>query len=135
MVRVAIDNNWQIQHSDKVLAQAKIPQIGPARSMYPNILADSEIPQSEKELTRLEDDAIFLMMAGTDAPAQALAITLFHILNNPNVYARLKEELFTISDPDTVSTLEQFQRLPYLVSNFLFIARYFLSLTKSRLQP
>ncbi|CAI7578735.1 unnamed protein product [Penicillium pancosmium] len=116
MVGVALNDHWQIQHSEKVLPQAEIPQIVRSRSMYPNILADSEIPQSEKELTRLEDDAIFLMMAGTDAPAQAIAITLFHVLNNPNVYDRLKEELFTIPDSNKVPTLEQFQHLPYLTA-------------------
>lgn len=57
------------------------------------------------------------MMAGTDAPAQAIAITLFHILNNPNVYDRLKKTLFTIPNSNTVPTLEQLQSLPYLVSS------------------
>lgn len=78
--------------------------IGTVKSTYTNNLADPEIPQSENGLERLEDDAIFLMMIGTDAPAQALAITLFHILNNPKVYERLKEELFTTPDSTTVPT-------------------------------
>jgi hypothetical protein len=133
MVKVAVDDQRQIKHK-KTLPQVEIPHVGTARSIYPNILADSEVPQSEKELKRLEDDAIFLMMADTDAPAQALAITLFHIVNNSNVYDRLKEELLTIPDPNTVPTLQQFKKLPYLVSSDLFPGLYSLSLMRSRLQ-
>jgi hypothetical protein len=87
------------------------------KAIYPTILADPEVPESEKDLSRLQDDAIFLMVAGTDLPAQALAITMFHILNNPKVYQKLKEELFSgIPDINTTPTLEELERLPYLVS-------------------
>jgi cytochrome P450 len=87
------------------------------KAIYPTILADPEVPESEKDLLRLQDDAIFLMVAGTDLPAQALAITMFHILNNPKVYQKLKEELFSgIPDINTTPTLEELERLPYLVS-------------------
>ncbi|KAJ6151045.1 hypothetical protein N7470_007639 [Penicillium chermesinum] len=85
------------------------------KAVYPSILADPSVPSSEKELSRLQDDAIFLMMAATDAPAQVLAITLFHILNNPAVYARLKEELFSALDnAREVPTFEQLENIPYL---------------------
>ncbi|KAJ5286982.1 hypothetical protein N7478_002668 [Penicillium angulare] len=66
-------------------------------------------------LRRLEDDAIFLMMAGTDAPAQVLAITIFHILNNPEVFKRLKTELVNgLPDITTTSTLEELESIHYL---------------------
>ncbi|CAI7605748.1 unnamed protein product [Penicillium manginii] len=88
-----------------------------SRAIYPTILADKEVPQSEKSLKRLQDDAIFLMIAGTDAPSQALAITIFHILNNPKVCEKLKYELFSrkpdIKSPATIAELE---KLPYLSS-------------------
>ncbi|KAJ6030653.1 uncharacterized protein N7446_000284 [Penicillium canescens] len=85
------------------------------KAIYPTILADPEVPESEKDLLRLQDDAIFLMVAGTDLPAQALAITMFHILNNTKVYQKLKEELFSgIPDINTTPTLDELERLPYL---------------------
>lgn len=88
------------------------------KSIYPTILRNEKVPTNEKELDRLADDAIFLIIAGTDAPAQALAITMFHILNNPQVYRRLKDELNKtlpgVSGPTSLSALE---RLPYLVMN------------------
>lgn len=87
-----------------------------SQAVYPSILADPDVPASEKELRRLQDDAIFLMMAATDAPAQVLAITIFHILNNPSVYERLRQELFSaIQDAKTIQAFKQFESIPYLV--------------------
>ncbi|THC93438.1 hypothetical protein EYZ11_007097 [Aspergillus tanneri] len=84
-------------------------------AIYPAILADPDVPPSEKISPRLEDDAIFLMMAGTDAPSQAIAITIFHILNNPAVHQKLKAELFAnVSDVTSTPTLELLEKLPYL---------------------
>ncbi|KAH7316957.1 cytochrome P450 [Stachybotrys elegans] len=85
------------------------------KTIYPSILANPDVPESEKELRRLEDDAIFLLMAGTDAPGQVLAITAFHVLNNPRVLQRLREELSSaIPDPSTLPDLVDLERLPYL---------------------
>ncbi|KAJ5088068.1 hypothetical protein N7456_011684 [Penicillium angulare] len=93
--------------------QASLP-VTP-NAIYPAILADPDVPPSDKKLRRLEDDAIFLMMAGTDAPAQVLAITIFHILNNPEVSKRLKTELVNgIPDITTAPTLEELERIHYL---------------------
>ena len=86
-------------------------------AIYPAILADPEIPPSENTSSRLGDDAIFLMMAGTDAPAQVMAISMFHILNTPEVHQRLKTELFNgFPDINTMPTLEELESIPYVVS-------------------
>lgn len=96
--------------AEKPLSLAAPPAI------YRAILADPEVPQSEKDPRRLEDDALFVMMAGTDAPAQVIAITLFHVLNNPQVHEKLKAELLSgILDVQTVPSLRVLEKLPYLV--------------------
>lgn len=80
-------------------------------------MADPAVPLVEKSQSRLEDDAIFLMLAGTDAPSQASAITLFHVLDNPEKYQRLRDELLVaIPDVTDIPSLEQLERVPYLVS-------------------
>ncbi|KAE8381597.1 benzoate 4-monooxygenase cytochrome P450 [Aspergillus bertholletiae] len=107
-VRHAINQHRQSQGSK----DGKLPM-----AIYPTILADPDVPESEKQSRRLEDDAIFLMMAGTDAPSQAIAITMFHILNNPRVYQKLKEELFeNTTEWNTIHTLSQLEQLPYLTA-------------------
>lgn len=99
--------------STKLLSEPTIP------SIYQTVLADPTVPQSEKDPRRLEDDAIFLMMAGTDAPAQVLAITLFHILNSPEVYKKLQAELISgIPDLRTIPSLKNLEKISYLVSQF-----------------
>lgn len=45
----------------------------------------------------------------------ALSVGGFHIINNPKVFKRLREELENaIPDPNQMPTLEQLEKLPYL---------------------
>lgn len=86
------------------------------KAIYPAILANDKVPPSEKETKRLQDDAIFFMLAASDAPSQALAITTFHILDNPEVLQRLKDELFSaFPDVTSIPSLDELEPLPYLV--------------------
>ena len=87
-----------------------------SNAIYPAILANPDVPLLEKSQSRLEDDAIFLMLAGTDAPSQTLTITMFHILSNPTIHQRLKEELFAaIPDVTVTPCMDQLEQIPYLV--------------------
>lgn len=99
------------------LATEKSPFLDSPKAIYPGILSDPDIPLIEKSQSRLEDDAIFLMFAGTDAPSQTSAITLFHLINNPAKYQRLKNELLTaIPDAKAIPSLYQLKQISYLVS-------------------
>ncbi|KAL5356850.1 cytochrome P450 [Aspergillus floccosus] len=90
------------------------PHIGKTHPIYPSMLEDEKVPESEKKFNRLVDDAIFLMVAGTDAPAQAMAITMFHILRNPEVHERLRLELCSaMPSVASVPSLDTLERLPY----------------------
>jgi hypothetical protein len=111
-------DEWEVEmQSTGGHALEKGPFLQSEKAIYPGILADPNVPLLEKSQSRLEDDAIFLMMAGTDAPSQTIAITMFHILNNPAVYQKLKEELFAAIPDVTVSpSLSQLEQIPYLVS-------------------
>lgn len=86
------------------------------KAIYPAILENEKVPEEEKEFHRLADDAIFLMIAGTDAPAQALAITLFHVLRNPEVHGRIRAELDDVwKEASTAPGLTALEQLPYFV--------------------
>ncbi|KAF9894789.1 hypothetical protein FE257_004410 [Aspergillus nanangensis] len=83
-------------------------------AVIPRILGSDKVPPEEKQLARLADEVAFLQTAGTDAPSQALAISMYHILNNPNVLARLKAELTTAFPTDRPDpTWSQLEKLPY----------------------
>ncbi|OJJ96495.1 hypothetical protein ASPACDRAFT_54396 [Aspergillus aculeatus ATCC 16872] len=112
-VRHAIHQH-QTQTSTLSLSKTDSPK-DPTSPIYPSILADPSVPPREKDSPRLEDDAIFLMMAGTDAPSQALAITMFHILDNREAHERLKAELLAnIPDVRCIPPLETLEQLPFL---------------------
>ncbi|RAH49962.1 cytochrome P450 [Aspergillus brunneoviolaceus CBS 621.78] len=86
------------------------------KSIFASILQDDgKHPSTETTLPRLIDEAKFLLVAGTDAPSQVMAITLFHVLRNPRVHARLKDEL-TQALPRAAMTpsWQEMEKLPYL---------------------
>ena len=88
--------------------------------ILPTILAKDKLPAEEKTFKRVLDEAMFIMVAGTDAPSQVLALTMFYILRDGEVYRRLKAELATgFPDPESLTSGE-LQQLPYLVRQ-LFI--------------
>jgi hypothetical protein len=111
-------DNWEVEmQSTGDSAREKGPFLESSKAIYPAIMADPNVPLLEKSQSRLEDDAIFLMMAGTDAPSQTIAITMFHILNNLAVYQKLKGQLFAaIPDVRATPCLSQLEQIPYLVS-------------------
>ncbi|KAJ5650559.1 cytochrome P450 [Penicillium longicatenatum] len=87
------------------------------RAIYPAMLANDKVPPSEKQAKRLQEDATFFMLAASDAPSEALAITSFHILDNPKVLRRLKDELFSaFPEVTSIPSLDELERLPYLTA-------------------
>lgn len=85
------------------------------RSIFYDILDNDQLPDGEKELPRLIDEAKFLLVAGTDAPSQVLALTMFHVLDNQDVYQHLREELMlAIPDKKACPSWDKLERLPYL---------------------
>ena len=108
-------DQWEVEAQSTSHA-AERPFLKTSNAIYPAILANPDVPLLEKSQSRLEDDAIFLMLAGTDAPSQTIAVTMFHILKNPTIYKRLKEELFAaIPDVTAAPCVDQLEQIPYLV--------------------
>ncbi|KAI2894944.1 hypothetical protein CBS76997_341 [Aspergillus niger] len=87
------------------------------RAIYPAILDDEKVPEDEKKFTRLTDDAIFLLLAGTDAPGRALVMNLYYILQHPEVYERVRAELCASwTDASTEPRLTTLKQLPYFTA-------------------
>lgn len=88
-------------------------------AIIPGILANKKLVPEEKDINRLADEATFLMIAGTDAPSQVLAITMYHILRNPTIQERLLVELAGgWPDLSVKPTWTQLQEFEYLVSSW-----------------
>jgi cytochrome P450 len=86
------------------------------RTIFQTLL-ESNLPDEEKTVDRLWQEALLIIGAGTDTTGNTLAVITFHILNNPSILAKLKAEL-EVAMPNKVAPakLSDVEQLPYLVS-------------------
>ncbi|OGM49318.1 putative cytochrome P450 [Aspergillus bombycis] len=86
-------------------------------SIFSQLMHNHKLPPKERTLHRLTDEAKFLMFAGTEAPSQVLAITMFHVVRSPLVCRDLRRELQDktehLQHEPCLSVLEN---LPYLTA-------------------
>ena len=80
-------------------------------------LADPTLPLEERTLARLEDEGFVVLAAGTETTAYSLSVTLFHLLDNPDILSELYDEVKTVMpEPSTRPPLSVLENLPLLVS-------------------
>jgi cytochrome P450 len=73
------------------------------------------LPAHEKTLTRLSKDARSLLAAGVDTTGNLLTLLTYHVLDNPEIHARLKGELASaIPDPEHIPSRQVLEQLPLL---------------------
>ena len=64
----------------------------------------------------LRDEILTTVSAGDDTTGIANMVTLFNIVNHPNIHARLLAELKTVlPKPDSRAPYPMLEQLPYLV--------------------
>ena len=82
-----------------------------------SILSSKELPVHEKTLDRLYDEAVALSGAGETTAQGILTIAMFHLLQQPETWKLLKDEIFTVF-PDITKppSLAQLEALPLLTS-------------------
>lgn len=85
---------------------------------HPTVFHDllhSDLPASEKTLIRLRDEGQTIIAAGQITTAAFLKMTTFHLLANPPILQKLKEELTSaIPNAWTPAPLQKLEKLPYL---------------------
>ncbi|KAI1331881.1 cytochrome P450 [Xylariaceae sp. FL0255] len=75
----------------------------------------SNIPESEKETKRLGDEAMVLVMAGSETTASTLSVIMYHLLADPQLLARVKAELLTaMPDPNELPVAARLDHLSLL---------------------
>lgn len=78
-------------------------------------LLKSNLPPRERTHSRLWQEGQTVVGAGAELP-NALVVTTYHMLANPQKLAKLKTELETVMpDPETSVKWKQLEQLPYLV--------------------
>lgn len=80
-------------------------------------LVSPNVPEHEITLDRLEDESALLLGAGTETTARTIAVSMFHLMDNPDMGRRLREELRTVMEtPTSKASWTDLEKLPYLVS-------------------
>jgi cytochrome P450 len=80
-------------------------------------LLDSNLPPKDKNLGRLRDEGLVLVAAGQDTVRTTLETGTFHLLREPRVMQKLREELLTVyPDPGDPPSLPILEQLPYLTA-------------------
>ncbi|KAL1592011.1 hypothetical protein SLS60_011603 [Paraconiothyrium brasiliense] len=80
-------------------------------------LLQSNLPAKEKETTRLAEEAVLLVGAGTHTTSFILAVITFHLLANPSLLRKLREELRTVlPEVNSHAPLMQLEKLPFLTA-------------------
>lgn len=81
------------------------------------MLNNTKMPDSEKGLERLTDEANVIIGAGTATTTWALSVATYHFLTRPDVLLKLKLELeAALPDPDALNPLSTLEKLPYLTA-------------------
>lgn len=81
-------------------------------------LLNSDTPAEERSVTRLTDESITLLAAGTISTSHALSATVYHILANPRILQIIQKELqeTMYHDMSTEALLVRLEHLPYLTA-------------------
>jgi cytochrome P450 len=78
-------------------------------------LNDGRLAADEKTVKRLTDEATILVIAASETPTKVLSLIMFHVLDNPAMLRRAREELLSVDALDgTATPLSQLSQLPYL---------------------
>ncbi|KAH8749226.1 cytochrome protein [Diaporthe sp. PMI_573] len=110
-----------ISFNNEMTAQVKEALAGAAEKEQPDTIftsiIQSDIPRSEVTVDRLQHEAISVVGAGIETTMRTLTISVFHIVDNPEVYRKLGEELkAAIPNPDKIPAWEDLEKLPFLTA-------------------
>lgn len=95
---------------------SKATQGGRSPTIYHEILA-SKLPDEEKRLHRLAQEAFTLVVAGGETTARTLTVATYYILATKGVLPRLMVELEkALPDPHAIVKAKALEELPWLVS-------------------
>ncbi|MCJ1245681.1 hypothetical protein MMC30_002885 [Trapelia coarctata] len=106
------------QETVRKLVRGVLQRKGSSKSDRRSILEeirDSDLPPSEKEVQRLTDEGVILLGAGSETTAQTLSVLTYHLLDNPDILRRLKDELVqAMPDPSISLPWHKLEQLPFL---------------------
>lgn len=105
----------------EALKSTKKNTTGP-ETLFDALTAES-VPQEERTVNRLEDEASVLFGAGTETTARTLSIAGFYLAKDKSLMERLRKELISVMpSPSSQPKWSQLEKLPLLVSGIQFFS-------------
>ncbi|KAI1081198.1 cytochrome P450 [Whalleya microplaca] len=112
--RVGVFASFVVGLADQIKRIQAAKEVPEGRTIFHDIIR-SDIPESEKETKRLTDEAMIMVVAGSETSASTLAAISYHLLTDRPLLARLKAELNTaIPDPNELPVASRLDALPVL---------------------
>ncbi|KAJ4836523.1 hypothetical protein Tsubulata_044447 [Turnera subulata] len=89
---------------------------GEGRDLLDILLETSRDPNAEVKLTRTQIKAFFLdiVMAGTDTSSLAMQWSMAELINHPEVFKKLRQEIISVVGENRLVKESDVQNLPYL---------------------
>ena len=76
----------------------------------------NRLPEEEKDVQRLADEALVVIVAGSETTSRALASMIYHVMKSPDIHSTLLRELDdAIKDCTAETPYQRLEQLPYLV--------------------
>lgn len=106
------------QQSIEALALQKKGLLDDKKQTIFNALVDPDLPQQERTVDRLTEEGMIVLGAGAETTANTLTMGAYHLMKNPNVLLRLREELKStvMPAPNSRPTWKELEQLPYLTA-------------------
>lgn len=111
---------WAQQVSDIKMRKGELKESLEKDTVFDTIL-DADIPDQDKTIARLADDAQGFMAGGSLTTAMALVVATYHTLANPDIKKSLLQELSTVHSSHQAGSvpLGELEQLPYLTAIIL----------------
>lgn len=88
-----------------------------AHSVIFHQILQSNLPESDKTVSHLSEEALNIIGAGTATSSWILSVATYHLIANSRILTKLKAELKSaIPDPNASTPIEVLENLPYLVA-------------------
>ncbi|PWY77056.1 cytochrome P450 [Aspergillus heteromorphus CBS 117.55] len=86
------------------------------RTIY-HALNSPDVPSHERSLHRLRDESFIVLIGGAESTAATLSFAMYHLLQNREMYCKLRKELQrAMPTPTSHADWSQLERLPYLTA-------------------
>ncbi|OOQ91241.1 Trichodiene oxygenase [Penicillium brasilianum] len=79
-------------------------------------LSGPDVPEHSRGADRLTDEGFALVIGGTETTARSLSLGMFHLLSEPHLQTKLRDELRSVMPtPESKPTWNELEQLPYLM--------------------